>query len=110
MQGNSKQEGSRSREENPSSQATSGYRQSQGFITLSPARKNKDRSKLERNSDRFEIEHEKSVSGQLGQYALVDSIQKENENGDNLPIRTEQFFKKIPKFSLQEVTIREAFG
>lgn len=35
---------------------------------------------------------------------------KENENIDNLPIRTEQYFKKIPKYSIQEVSIREAFA
>jgi hypothetical protein len=76
MQVNVKQENSRGKEDNPSSQASSGYRQSQGYITLSPARRNKDRSKVERNSEKFEIEHEKSVSEHLGQYPLNDSVHK----------------------------------
>lgn len=83
-------------------------RASQGYVTLSPARKSKDRSRIERNNDRFEIEHERSVSEQLGQ--PIYECLKENEAGENLPVRTEQFFRKIPKYSLQEVAIREAFA
>lgn len=62
MQANSKHDSNKSQDEHPSSQISSGYRQSQGYITLSPARKNKDRNKVDKNSERFEIEHEKSVS------------------------------------------------
>jgi hypothetical protein len=49
-------------QEMPLGQPNPNYRQSQGYITLSPARRNKERSRAEKNMDRFEIEHEKSVS------------------------------------------------
>ena len=50
MQAGSKQEFSQAREDAPSSHSSAGKRANQGYVTLSPARKGKDRSRLERNS------------------------------------------------------------
>lgn len=45
MDKNSKIESNRQKEDAQQSRGTSGIRQNQGFITLSPARKMKDRTK-----------------------------------------------------------------
>jgi hypothetical protein len=46
MLDNVKLEGARNRDDSTPSQNSSGYRQSQGYITLSPARRIKDKSRL----------------------------------------------------------------
>lgn len=45
MQYNSKYEANRNREEQQANSSASGFRQTQGYITLSPSRKIKDRNK-----------------------------------------------------------------
>lgn len=56
-----RQDSTHPREEAPSNHSSNNKRNpnatAQGYVTLSPARKSKERSRLERNSDRFEIEH-----------------------------------------------------